>query len=152
MSIICEIVTQERTLMSKEVDSINLQGSEGRMGILPNHSPMLTTLTFGEVIVRSGGQEEYIAVGGGFAEIQPTKVIILADSAEYAEEIDIEAAERAMAQAKQAMEEGVHDDADQWAQIEASLRQAQLRAEVGRRRAGRRRASDSMSSFGEGQS
>lgn len=92
MPILCEIVTQERAVFSGEVDAVNLPGSEGRLGILPNHTPLLTTLDYGEVIVRRGGEELYFAVGGGFAEVQPTKVIVLADSAEYAEEIDVQRA------------------------------------------------------------
>ncbi|MCZ7670724.1 MAG: F0F1 ATP synthase subunit epsilon [Chloroflexi bacterium] len=61
MPITVEIVTQERTVFSGEVDAVNLPGSEGRLGILPNHSPLLTTLGYGEVIVRQGDQENYFA-------------------------------------------------------------------------------------------
>ena len=89
MPIQCEIVTQERLVFSGEVDAVNLPGSEGRLGILPNHTPLLTTLSYGEIIVRQGGEEQYFAVGGGFAEVQPTEVIILAASAAHGEEIDI---------------------------------------------------------------
>lgn len=136
----CEIVTQERTVFSEEVDAVNLPGKGGRMGILPNHMVMLAALDFGEVIVRYGGEEEFFAVGGGFAEILPDKVTILADSAEQAEEIDVQRAQRAREQAEQAMEGGVTEDAERYAQIEASLKRAQLRIEVGRRRStGRRR-------------
>ena len=134
MPIQCDIVTQERTVFSEMVDSVNLPGSEGRLGILPNHTPLLTTLAFGEVIVRRDGEEEYFAVGGGLAEIQPDKVIVLADSAEHVEEIDIERAEQARTQAEKAMEEGVPDDPDRYAQIRASLQRAQVRIDVARRR------------------
>ena len=95
MPIRCEIVTQERMVFSEDVDSVNLPGIEGRMGILPHHSPLLTVLDFGEVIIKQAGREEYFAIGGGFAEVQPDKVIILADSAEHAEEIDEAKAEEA---------------------------------------------------------
>lgn len=140
MTIQCDIVTQERMVFSQQVASVSLPGSEGRMGILPNHSALLTTLAFGEVMVRHpDGEEEFFAIGGGYAEVQPDKVVILADSAEQAEEIDVERAEQAREQALQAMERGVVEDPDRYAQIRASLMRAQIRLDVGRRRAGRRR-------------
>ncbi|MCA9980589.1 MAG: F0F1 ATP synthase subunit epsilon [Anaerolineales bacterium] len=134
MTIRCEIVTQERIVYSEDVDSVNLPGIEGRMGILPNHSPLLTVLDFGEVITRKAGREEFFAIGGGFAEVQPEKVIVLADSAEHADEIDIQRAEQARAQALQAMEEGVELDMETYALIERSLHRANIRLDVSRRR------------------
>lgn len=133
MPIRCEIVTQERMVYSDDVSSVSLPGIEGRMGILPHHSSLLTVLDFGEVIVRKDGEEEFFAIGGGFAEIQPDKVIVLADSAEHADEIDIERAEAARARAEQAMAEGikVHDN---YEMIEASLRRANLRIDISKRR------------------
>ncbi|GIK54922.1 MAG: F0F1 ATP synthase subunit epsilon [Chloroflexi bacterium] len=141
MAFRCDIVTQERTVFNGEVKSVSLPGSEGRMGILPNHSPLLTTLGFGEVIVRdAAGGEQYFAIGGGFAEVQPDHLIVLADSAEQAEEIDIERAEQARARAEQAMKEGVaKEDPDKYAQIQASLLRAQVRLDVGRKHSGRQR-------------
>ncbi len=134
MPIQCDIITQERTVFSGEVDSVNLPGSEGRMGILPNHTALLTTLDFGEVVVNRDGQEEFFAIGGGFVEVQPDHVTILADSAEHAEEIDHERAERARERAEKFMAEGVPEDPDQYAQIRASLLRAQVRVDVSRRR------------------
>lgn len=136
----CDIVTQEKTVFSGEVSSVNLPGSEGRMGILPNHSALLTTLGFGEIIVHpaEGGEPAYFAIGGGFVEVQPTKVVVLADSAEHADEIDISRAEEARQRAEQLMKEGVPEDPERYAQIRASLLRAQIRMDVGRRR-GRRR-------------
>lgn len=130
----CDIVTQEKSVFSGEADAISLPGTEGRMGILPHHSPLLTTLGFGEVVVRTNGQEQYFAIGGGFAEVQPEKVIVLADSAEHAEEIDIERAELARQKAEQMMKEGVPEDPEKYAQIRASLLRAQIRMDVGRKR------------------
>ncbi|MCP4358199.1 MAG: ATP synthase F1 subunit epsilon [Chloroflexi bacterium] len=140
MSFTCNIVTQERTVFSGEAQRVSLPGTEGRMGILPNHSPLLTTLAFGEVVVRdAAGNEQFYAIGGGYAEVQPDHVIVLADSAEQALEIDLERAERARTRAEKAMSEGVKDDPDKYAQIQASLMRAQIRLDVGRKRAGRRR-------------
>ena len=121
-------------MFSGEVDAVNLPGSEGRMGILPNHTALLTTLGYGEVIVRTADHKEFFAIGGGFAEIQPDRVIILADSAEHAEEIDIERAEQARKQAEKFMTEGVPDDPERYAQIRASLARAQIRVDTARRR------------------
>jgi F-type H+-transporting ATPase subunit epsilon len=139
MPIQCEILTQERQLYSNPVDIVVLPGVEGRMGVLPNHSPVLTVLGFGEVVIRSGGEEEFFAIGGGFAEVQPDRVIILADSAEQAEEIDLERAEEARQRAVQSMAEGVPDDPMRYAQIEAALKRAQIRIDVARRHGGSRR-------------
>ncbi len=129
-----DIVTQERLVFSDDVDFVSLPGGNGRMGILPNHMAMLTTLDFGEVMVRRGDQEEFFAVGGGFAEIQPDHVIVLADSAEQAEEIDVERARRAREEALQAMEEGVPEDPVRYAQIQAALMRARIRIDVSLRR------------------
>jgi F-type H+-transporting ATPase subunit epsilon len=104
------------------------------MGILPDHSSLLTSLGYGEVIVRAGEREEFFAIGGGFAEVQPNKVVVLADSAERAEEIDIERAQRARQRAEKFMREGVPEDPERYAQIRASLQRAQIRIDVARRR------------------
>ncbi len=131
----CDIVTQERTVFSGEVKYVSLPGTEGAMGILPNHSAMLTTLGFGEVMIRSEeGDEAYFAIGGGFAEVQPEKVVVLADSAEQADEIDIERAEQARQRAVKYMAEGVPEDPERYAQIRASLQRAQIRIDVARKR------------------
>ena len=134
MPIQCDIITQERIVFSGEVDSVNLPGVDGRMGILPHHSPLLTMLDFGEVTVRVGGREEYFAIGGGFLEVQPDHVTILADSAEQADEIDLDRAERARQQAEEIMRTGVKDDPDRIAAVRASLLRAEARINVGRRR------------------
>lgn len=134
MPIQCDIITQERIVYSGQVDTVNVPGVEGRMGILPNHSPLLTLLDFGEVYIRKNGVEEYFAIGGGFLEVQPDQVTILADSAEQADEIDIGRAENAKRQAEEVMRTGVKDDPDRIAAVRASLLKAQVRAEVGRRR------------------
>ena len=135
MPIRCEIVTQEKTVYSDDVDYVSLPGLEGVVGIMPNHSPLLTVLSFGEVYVRKNGETDYFAVGGGFAEVQPDKVIVLADSAERADAIDLQLAEEARAEAERLMEEGVPDDPEKYRMIEQSLRAAQIQIDVGRRRA-----------------
>jgi len=149
MSVLCDIVTQERTVFSEQVDYVSLPGTEGVMGILPNHAPMLTALSFGEVMVRRSGDEQFFAIGGGFAEVQPNHVIILADSAEQADEIDLDRAQQARQKAEQAMKRGVSEDSARYAQIDAALRRAQIRIDVSRRRSsGRRRQRTGVSSLG----
>ncbi len=134
MAIELEIVTQERKVYNEQVDTVNLPGIMGRMGILPNHAPLLTVLDFGEVIIRRNGVEEYFAIGGGIAEINPDKVIILADSADHAEEIDEQKAEEARQAAAKAMEEGVPEDPEAYRMLEAQLRREQLRVDISRKR------------------
>ncbi len=139
MTIQCDIVTQERSVFSDQVDYISLPGTEGLMGILPNHASLLTALAFGEVMVRNKGDEQFFAIGGGYAEVQPDRVTILADSAEHAGDIDLERAEKARSLAEKARKEGVPEDAARYAQIDAALRRAQIRIDVGVRRSSRRR-------------
>ena len=138
MTMQCDIVTQERTVFSGDVNYVSLPGDEGRMGVLPNHSALLTTLGFGEVMVRTETGEEYFAIGGGLAEVQPDKVVVLADSAEHVSEIDLERAEQARREAERLMREGVPEDPERMQQIRVSLMKAQVRLDVARRR-GRRR-------------
>lgn len=135
----CEIVTQERTVYSEDVDMVSLPGLEGRMGILPNHTALLTALSFGEVYIKRNGEETYFAVGGGFAEVQPDKVIILADAADRLDEIDIQKAEEARQEAERIMAEGVPDDPEKYRMIEQQLRLAQLQIDTTMKRNVRRR-------------
>lgn len=139
MTIICEIVTQERMVYNKAVEAINLPGIEGRLGILPNHAPLLTVLDFGEVILRVDGEEEFFAIGGGIAEINPDKVIILADSADHLDEIDEQRAEEARKAAEKAMDETEVQDPEVYRRLELAIRRESLRVDVARKRRDARR-------------
>ncbi len=90
-----EIVTAERVVYSDEVDVVVAPGVLGQLGILPHHAPLMTTLQPGELLVRKGIEEQSIFVSGGFLEVRGDKVVVLADTAERAEEIDIARAEAA---------------------------------------------------------
>ena len=91
-----EIVTSERIVFSdSDVDMVTAPGSEGMLGILPNHAPLVTTLSAGELRIKKGGTEQSMVVFGGFMEVLPDKVIVLADVAEKVEEIDLQRAEEA---------------------------------------------------------
>ena len=90
-----EIVTAERVVYSDEVDIVVAPGIQGQLGILPHHAPLMTTLQPGELLVRKGTEEQSMFVSGGFLEVRGDKVVVLADTAERAEEIDIARAEAA---------------------------------------------------------
>jgi F-type H+-transporting ATPase subunit epsilon len=96
-----DIVTAERVVYSAEADIVIAPGVEGQLGILPHHAPLMTILQAGELVVRKGTQEESLAISGGFLEVRPDRVIVLADQAERAEEIDITRAEEARKRAEQ---------------------------------------------------
>jgi len=96
-----ELATPARLLVSTDVDEVVAPGSEGYFGVLPGHAAFLTTLGYGEVMFRKGREENFLAVLGGFAEVQGDRVIILAECAERPEEIDRDRAERAKQRAEQ---------------------------------------------------
>lgn len=123
-----DIVTAERIVYSEDVDTIIAPGIEGQLGILPHHAPLMTILQAGELVVRRGGEEDTLAISGGFLEVRPDRVIILADSAERAEEIDTERAEAAKKRAEQRLSEKVAEM--DTTRIEASLRRAMARLTV----------------------
>ncbi|MCU6792988.1 MULTISPECIES: F0F1 ATP synthase subunit epsilon [Paenibacillus] len=98
-----EIVTPERKVYTDQVDMISVKGAEGELGILPNHIPLVTPLKVAPVIVKQGGKQHYIAVNGGFMEVRKDKVVILAESAELPEQIDVDRAKEAKTRAEQRM-------------------------------------------------
>jgi F-type H+-transporting ATPase subunit epsilon len=127
-----EIVTAERLVYSDDVDVVVAPGIEGQLGILPHHAPLMTMLQPGELLLRKGGEETYLAISGGFLEVFQNKVVILADTAERAEEIDIARAEEARRRA-QAQLGKPSPEVDQ-AAAEAALRRALTRLKVAERR------------------
>jgi F-type H+-transporting ATPase subunit epsilon len=133
MPIRCEIVSQDRMVFEGDVDIVVLPGSAGEMGILPHHAPLLTTLNFGLIRVRTEGREEIFTVAGGIAEIRPDLVTVLADAAENVREIDLERAETARKRAEEALEKGVPADTDTYLAVEAALRRSNLRLNAVRR-------------------
>jgi F-type H+-transporting ATPase subunit epsilon len=133
MPIRCEIVSQDRMLFEGDVDIVVLPGSAGEMGILPHHAPLLTTLQYGVIKVRTKGKEEIFTVAGGVAEVQPDIVTILADAAENVKEIDLDRAEAARKRAEEMLERGVPADTDTYLVVEAALRRSNLRLDAVRR-------------------
>lgn len=132
-----EIVTAERAIFSDDVDIVVAPGIEGEMAILPHHAPLMTVLQPGELRARKGGEEYSLVVSGGFLEVRPDRVIVLADTAERAEEIDIARAEEAKRRAEQQLAERYTPEVDA-ARAEASLRRALIRLKVAGRRRRRR--------------
>lgn len=135
-----EIVTPERLAFSDTVDSVVLPGAEGEMGILPHHAPLLATLGVGELRIRKGGEEEFFAIAGGFVQVRPDKVVVMAETADMASEIDVEKAQEARREAERALESGYSEGADLSA-ARAQLQTALLRIRLAERRhrEGRRR-------------
>lgn len=127
-----EVITPDRTVFSGAVVSVVAPGSEGYLGVLANHAPLITTLTIGEAhATTADGDEIYFAVNDGFFQVADNRAILLADSAERADEIDVERAEAARQRAQQ--ERAAHrqrrDDV-RFARAEAALRRALNRLHV----------------------
>jgi F-type H+-transporting ATPase subunit epsilon len=133
MPIHCEIISQDRLVFQGDADMVLLPGTDGEMGILPHHAPLLTTLKYGIIKVRSQGQETIFTVAGGIAEVQPEVVTILADAAENVEEIDVSRAEAARKRAEESLAKGVPADSDSYLIMEAALRKSNLRLDAVRR-------------------
>ena len=98
-----EIVTAERMIFSEDVSAVIAWGVEGQLAILPHHAPLMTMLQPGDLMIRKDKEEEYVVISGGFLEVRPDKVIILADACERADEIDIARAEEAKKRAQETM-------------------------------------------------
>lgn len=137
MGVNVEVVTPQQIIYSGEVDMISVPGSDGMMGIMGGHAPLISTLDIGELILHEGGGEQSsIAISGGVVEVRPDKVTVLADIGESAEDIDIERAEAALALAQQSLEE--NPPAEHRAPLLESLRRSNLRLKVARKRRQRR--------------
>lgn len=132
-----EIVTAERSIFSDDVDVVVAPGIDGELGILPHHAPLLTALQGGELRIKKGGEEISMALSGGFLEVMRNKVLILADTAERDDEIDLERAEAAKRRAEQTLR-SAGTEVDR-ARAEAALRRALTRINIAQRR--RRRLS-----------
>ena len=128
-----DVVTAERVVYSEDVDVVIAPGVEGQLGILPHHTPLMTMIEPGELRVRKGGEEFSLAITGGFLEVRPDRVIVLADAAERVEEIDLARAEEAKRRAEERLHEGRVPGMDE-VRAEAALRRAMIRLEVAQRR------------------
>jgi len=127
-----DIVTAERVVFSEDVDILVAPGILGQLGILPYHTPLMTTLEPGELLVRKSGEEISMAISGGFIEVRPDRIIVLADAAERADEIDLARAEAAKSRAQQQITRPPPEI--DLAQAEAALRRALARLRVAEKR------------------
>jgi F-type H+-transporting ATPase subunit epsilon len=125
------IVTPDRELVEGEVSEVSIPGKDGYLGVLPGHAPLLTELQSGELTYRQDEKPYHVAIHWGFAEVLPDRVIILADIAELAEEIDVERAERARRRAEDTLKQPSESDAEMEEAREA-LRRAVCRLETAR--------------------
>ena len=132
MPIRLEIVTPERAVLQDDVDMVIAPATEGYVGILPHHAPLLTTLGPGELRIKKGGTETSLAVFGGFMDVRPDRVIILTDAAEHADQIDEARAEQARARAREVLQAGPVGLEE--ARARASLERAMVRLRVSERR------------------
>jgi F-type H+-transporting ATPase subunit epsilon len=129
--ILLEVVTPEKLLLSQQVDEVIAPGSEGDFGVLPGHCHFLSTLRIGELLYRVGDLTNHMAVLWGYAEVTPTKVTILAEIAEKAEDIDVERAQAAFEKAEQRLKVGgLPSDVKE---AEISLEKARLRRKIAER-------------------
>ena len=138
MPLSVEIVTVERRVLTEEgIDEVIAPGIEGELAFLPHHAPFMTMLRPGELILKKGAEEIPFAVTGGFFEVLRDRVIVLADAAERAEEIDVQRAEQARERARVALER--RESTEDLAAAQAALQRAMIRLRVAEQR--RRRTS-----------
>ncbi len=127
-----EVVTAERMVFADDVNGVIAWGVEGQLGILPHHAPLMTMLQPGDLVIKRDNEEEYLALSGGFLEVRPDKVIILADACERAEEIDVARAEAAKCRAEETLRERPPEV--DTAAAEAALRRSLARLKVAEKR------------------
>ncbi len=126
-----EVVTPQRLIVSDEITELVAPGSEGYFGVLPGHIPFITTLKIGEITYWKGKDERHLAVTWGYAEVRGDKVILLAETAERAEEVDTERAEQARQRAERRLHDwGAGDETIDFARAQAALQRALTRLQV----------------------
>jgi F-type H+-transporting ATPase subunit epsilon len=133
MTLLLEIVTPEKLAYRDQVDEVLVPGTDGQLGILPHHTPLITTLGVGELRIRKGNAEEYFAIVGGFLQVRPDKVVVMAETADVASEIDLERAQQARKDAEAALSSAYVEAADV-AAARAALDRALVRIRVAERR------------------
>lgn len=129
-SIALEVVTPEREVVREMVAEVQLPGLNGYLGILPEHTPLLTQLGIGLLSYKKGSETRYLSVAGGFAEVLAERVTVLADVAERAEEIDVEHARAALSEAEGTQVVSGADPASAWEEVQAAIKSARTRLEA----------------------
>ncbi len=130
-TILLQIVSPERILAEEQVTEVQIPAADGFLGVLPGHAPLLSQLKPGGVLTyRAGGQEKVLAVYGGFVEVLPDRVRVLADNAEHKEEINVDEARQKLEKAMAAMHEELHSEAIDPAVAVAEMVRAQARLDA----------------------
>ncbi len=124
-----QVVTPERHILSEEVDSLEMPGKDGYLGILPGHAPLITELGVGILTYHKGGETRLLTVMHGYAEVLPDRVIVLAETAERAEEIDVARARAALDRAKADLPKAGSTEAD-WDRSNAAIQRAEVRLQA----------------------
>ena len=124
-----DVVTPERAVISRKVVEVIAPGSAGEFGVLIGHTPFLTTLKSGQIIARAEDRDIYLAVGGGFAEIISDRVIILAESADLAEDIDVDVVNKDLVTAQDKLKELTKDDPD-FTKWDSKVKKAEVKLRV----------------------
>jgi F-type H+-transporting ATPase subunit epsilon len=135
MTLRLEVVSPDGRVFTDDVDSVVVPGIEGELGILPHHTPLVTALGTGELRIRREGTVQFMLISGGFVEVRPDKVVVMAFVAEHSDEIDAAAAAEARRQAESDLE-AVHDPVD-LARVRAALQTALMRERIATRRSQR---------------
>ncbi len=138
MKIKFKIVTPERTVYETEIDQVTLPTQEGEITVLPEHIPLIAVLAPGELVIKQNGKEVAMAVSGGIVEVRKNELVILADTAERAEEIDIKRAEEAKKRAERLKDEKIRTDESQYATAAAIFEKNLARIKVARKHLTRR--------------
>jgi F-type H+-transporting ATPase subunit epsilon len=125
--LLLEIVTPQGLVFSEEVDEVTASGSEGEFGVLPGHVPFVTTLKIGMLTCKKGTESKFFFVNWGYSEVGSEKVMVLADSAERSEDIDIERAKAAMKRAEERLKKAEEID---FTRAESSLERAVTRVQI----------------------
>jgi F-type H+-transporting ATPase subunit epsilon len=131
-----EMVTPYKHVLSEEVDEVTAPGTIGEFGVLPGHTPLLTTLRIGELSYRQGGETFHVAVNWGFVEVENDTVTVLVETAEPADDIDLERAKAALGRAEEALKKLAPEDKD-FRVMEAALERAMIRIQVASRKSAR---------------
>lgn len=129
-----ELVTPYKRVLSAEVDEVTVPGSMGELGILPGHTPLLTTLKIGELSYRDGSETFHVAVNWGYLEVEDDKVNVLVETAEPADQIDLERAKAALGRAEEALKKLSPEDKE-YRVMEAALERALIRIQVAGKKA-----------------
>lgn len=133
MDINFKIVTPERTVFEDKISQATLPVTDGQVTILPNHRSYIASLSSGEITVKKDGEEIILAVSGGFIEFNKNELVVLADTAEQAEEIDLKRAEEAKNRAEKLREEKVTMDSEEFAQVAAAIQKQMARIRVAKK-------------------